>query len=239
MFYWNPYYLIFMAPALLFMLYAQWRVQSAYAQWSRVPNSRNLTGTQVAQAIMQGSGPNVGGDGGIYGVGLHGVAGQLTDNYDPRTKTLNLSESSINTASVASMAVVAHELGHAQQDMQNYLPLRLRSGIVPVVNIGSQFGPILFIIGLFLNFGFLMWLGIGFFSLAFVFALITLPVELNASHRAMGLLADNGLIAGSEERHGARAVLNAAALTYVAGLLTALLQLLYYVMLAGGRRRRR
>ncbi len=240
-FWWNPYYLIFMAPALLFMLYAQWRVQSAYAKWGRVPNSRNLTGAQVAQAIVRGGGgPTIGGDSGLYGIGLHGIAGQLTDNYDPRTNTLSLSQSTINSASVASMAVVAHELGHAQQDMQNYLPMRVRTGLVPVVNIGAQFGPILFIIGWFLNFTPLVWLGIAFFSLAFVFTLITLPVELNASHRAMGLLADNGLIADSEERRGARAVLNAAALTYVAGMLTALLQLLYYIMLAsGGRRRRR
>jgi len=242
MFYWwNPYYLIFMAPALLFMLYAQWRVQSAYAKWSRVPNSRRLTGAQTAQAIVQqGGGPNISDGGDLGGVGLRGIAGELTDNYDPRTNTLSLSQSTINSASVASMAVVAHELGHAQQDMQNYLPLRVRTGIVPMVNIGAQLGPILFIIGFFLNFTPLVWLGIAFFSLAFVFALITLPVELNASRRAMNLLADNNLITDDQERRGARAVLNAAALTYVAGMLTALLQLLYYIMLASsGRRRRR
>lgn len=241
MFYWNPYYLIFMAPALLFMLYAQWRVQSAYAKWGKVPNSHGLTGAQVAQHIVQrGGGPSIGEGAGLYGIGMRGIAGQLTDNYDPRSNTLSLSQSTINSASVASMAVVAHELGHAQQDMQNYLPMRVRSGLIPAVNIGSQFGPILFIIGIFLNFSFLMWLGIAFFSMAFVFTLITLPVELNASRRAMDLLDDGGLITDGQERHGARAVLNAAALTYVAGMLTALFQLLYYVLLAsGGRRRRR
>jgi Zn-dependent membrane protease YugP len=241
MFYWwNPYYLIFMAPALLFMLYAQWRVQSAYAKWGRVPNSRGLTGAQVAQHIVQHSGgPSIGSSDSLHGIGLRGISGQLTDNYDPRTNTLSLSQTTINSATVASMAVVAHELGHAEQDMQNYLPMRVRSGLVPLVNIGAQFGPILFIIGFLLNFTTLVWLGILLFSTAFVFALVTLPVELNASRRAMDLLAENNLIVDSQERRGARAVLNAAALTYVAGMLTALFQLLYYIMLAGSGRRRR
>lgn len=242
MFYWwNPYYWIFIAPALLFMLYAQWRVQTAYAKWGRVPNSRRLTGAQVAENLLQGSASyNTGPASGIYGVGLRQIPGRLTDNYDPRSKTLNLSQSSVSEPSVASMAVVAHEIGHAQQHAQNYFPLSLRTSLVPAVNIGSQLGPIIFLVGLFLGWEPLLWVGIAFFSMAFVFTLITLPVELNASRRAMNLLTTSGLVMDSQEKRGVRAVLNAAALTYVAGMLIALFQLLYYVMIAsGGRRRRR
>jgi Zn-dependent membrane protease YugP len=232
MFYWwNPTYWLFVAPALLLMLYAQWRVRSAYKRWGQVRNSRSLAGAQVAEALLR--------ENGLYGVGLQRVPGELTDHYDPRSKMLGLSDGTAQQNSVAAMAVVAHEIGHAQQDASNNVMLRLRSGIVPAVNVGSQLGPILFFIGILLQFQPLMWLGIAFFSLAFVFALITLPVELDASRRAMQMLTTSGLIVGNEERQGARAVLSAAALTYVAALLMALMQLLYYVTLASGGRRRR
>jgi Zn-dependent membrane protease YugP len=232
MFYWwNPLYWAFVAPALILMLYAQWRVRSAYNRWGRVHSSSGLPGVQVADRLLR--------ENGLYGIGLQRISGSLTDNYDPRTNTLNLSDGVAGQDSVAAMAIVAHEIGHAQQDASNSMLLRLRSGIVPAVNFGARLGPILFIVGIVLNFQPLMWLGIAFFSLAFVFALITLPVELNASHRAMQMLTNGGLLVSNEERRGARAVLNAAALTYVAALLMALLQLLYYVTLASGRRRRR
>lgn len=226
----DPRYWLFIAPALLFMLYAQWRVQSAYNKWGRVANSHNIPGVRVAERLLQESG--------MYGVNIRGIRGQLTDNYDPRNKTLNLSEGTAQQESVAALAVVAHEVGHAQQDASDFFLLRLRSGLVPAVNFGSQLGPILFLVGLLLQFSPLMWVGIIFFSAAFVFALVTLPVELDASRRAMGMLTSTGLVVGDREKRGARAVLSAAALTYVAALLTALFQLLYYIMLATGGRRR-
>jgi Zn-dependent membrane protease YugP len=228
---WSPYYWLFMAPALLLMLWAQWRVRSAYAKWSKVPSGNGLRGADVAERLLR--------EQGLAGINIQGVPGELTDNYDPRRKVLNLSQGSATQPSVAAMAVVAHEVGHAQQDAQNFLLLNLRSGIVPIVNIGSRLGPILFIAGWLLQLQPLLWLGILAFAGAFVFALITLPVELDASRRAMKMLTTSGLIVGGSDRQGARAVLSAAAWTYVAGLLTALLQLLYYVWLAAGSRRRR
>jgi uncharacterized protein len=225
----DPTYLLFVAPAFLLMLFAQWRVRSAYSKWGKIPNSRNLTGAQAAQRIMQ--------ENGLYGLGIQPIGGELTDNYDPRSKTLNLSQGSATGSSVASLAIVAHELGHAQQDSQGSLLMAARSGLVPAVNIGSQFGPILLIIGLLINLTPLIWLGIGLFSLAFLFSLLTLPVELDASNRAMKMLTTGGLLVGKDEADGARSVLTAAALTYVAALLMALLQLVYFIFL-GSRRRR-
>jgi Zn-dependent membrane protease YugP len=230
-FFWNPTYWLFIAPALLFMLYAQWRVKSAYSKWDKVANARHMTGAEIAQRLMA--------ENGLQGINVRGIPGHLTDNYDPRTKTLNLSESSAREGSVASMAVVAHEMGHAMQDASNMGLLRLRGGLVPAVNFGSQLGPILFIVGYFLQFSPIMWLGIAFFSMAFVFALVTLPVEINASSRALHMLNSGGMIVGEDEKRGARAVLTAAALTYVAALLMSLMQLIYYVVLARGGRRRR
>ena len=231
MFFWNPIYWLFVAPALLLMLFAQWRVRSAYNKWGKVANHSNLPGAKVAERLMA--------DNGIYDVSIRPIAGELTDNYDPRSHTLNLSQGTGSQNSVAAMAIVAHEVGHAQQHAKGSLLLQLRSGIVPAVNIGAQFGPLLFIAGFFLQLTPLMWLGIAFFSLAFVFALITLPVEIDASSRALRMLKSSGIVVGDDERRGARAVLSAAALTYVAAMLMALFQLLYYVMLAGSGRRRR
>jgi hypothetical protein len=158
----------------------------------------------------------------------------MTDHYDPRDKTLNLSQGVANMPSVAALAIAAHELGHAQQDAEGYFPLRLRAALVPAVNIGSNLGWILIMLGLFLRFTELAWVGVIAFSAGAVFALATLPVELNASARAKRLLADSGIIVGEDEQRGVNNVLNAAALTYVAGLVTAILQLLYYVSLVGG-----
>jgi hypothetical protein len=230
-FHWNPVYWLFVGPALLFMLYAQWRVRTAYSRWDGVPNAHNLPGVRAAEKLLA--------DNGLHGVVVRGVRGHLTDNFDPRSNTLNLSEGTATRGSVAALAVVAHEIGHAEQKARRSLLLQARSGMVPAVNFGSQLGPILFIIGYFLRFSPVMWVGIGFFSLAFVFALLTLPLEVDASARAMRMLRSSGLLAGEQDIRGARAVLNAAALTYVAGMLTALAQLLYYVMLASGGRRRR
>jgi len=219
-----------MLPAFILMGLTSWYVKSSYNKWSRVQASSRLTGAQAAQRLLS--------TGSMYGVKIQTVAGNLTDHYDPRDKTLYLSPGVANVASVASVAIAAHELGHAMQDAEDYLPLRFRSALVPVVNIGSNLGWILIMIGLFLRFTELAWLGIIIFAGGALFALATLPVEFNASARAKQLLVQTGIIQTDEEQRGVNAVLNAAALTYVAGLVTAILQLLYYVSLVGGGRRR-
>ena len=229
MFFFSPTYLIYMIPAFLLMALSSWYVKSAYNKWSRVASQSRLTGTQAAQQLINA--------GNLYGVQVQGTAGNLTDHYDPRDKTLYLSQGVASVASVASVAIAAHELGHAMQDAEGYFPLRFRGALVPIVNIGSNLGWILIMIGLFLRFTQLAWLGILVFAGGAVFALATLPVEFNASARAKHLLVQTGIIQTSEEQRGVNAVLNAAALTYVAGLVTAVLQLLYYVSLVSGRRR--
>ncbi|MBI5952086.1 MAG: zinc metallopeptidase [Chloroflexi bacterium] len=222
-------YLIYMIPAFILMALTSWYVKSSYNKWSRVQASSRLTGAQAAQRLLS--------TGGMYGVQIQGTAGNLTDHYDPRNKTLYLSNGVANVASVASVAIAAHELGHAMQDAEDYFPLRFRAALVPMVNIGSYLGWIFIMIGLFLNFTQLAWLGVLVFSAGAVFALATLPVEFDASARAKRLLVQTGIIQTEQEQRGVNAVLNAAALTYVAALVTAILQLLYYVSLVGGRSR--
>jgi len=234
MFFFDPTYLIFMIPAFILMGITSWYVRSSYKKWSGVRAGSGLTGQQAAQRLIS--------NGNLYGVQVQGTQGNLTDYYDPRNKTLYLSEGVANNSSVASVAIAAHELGHAMQDAEEYLPLRFRSSIVPLVNIGSNFGWILIMVGLvFLrstSFGLnIAWLGVLFFAGGAIFSLATLPVEFNASARAKQLLRQTGIIQTDEEMRGVNSVLNAAALTYVAGLITAVLQLLYYVFLVGGRRR--
>jgi uncharacterized protein len=233
MFFFDPTYLIFMVPAFILMMVVQGYVKSAYNKWSKVPARSRFTGAQAAERLIQ--------RGSLDGVRVEPIQGQLTDNYNPRDKVLRLSQGVYNSNSVAALAIAAHELGHAMQDQDAYLPLRFRAALVPAVNIGSTLGWILILIGIFMNFAQLAWLGVGVFSLGALFALATLPVELNASARAKRLLTDTGLIMGEDEASGVNKVLNAAALTYVAALVTAVLQLLYFVSLVGGmggRRRR-
>jgi Zn-dependent membrane protease YugP len=173
-------------------------------------------------------------------VQIAGTPGNLTDHYDPRNKTLYLSQGVANSPSVAAVAIAAHELGHAMQDAEDYFPMRVRSALVPMVNIGSNLGWILILIGLFLRLTNVAWIGVLVFAGGAVFALATLPVEFNASARAKELLYRTGIIQSDTEIRGVNQVLNAAALTYVAGLITAIMQLLYYVTLVmgmGGRRR--
>src|SRR3972149_4806257 len=225
----SPTYLMYMIPAFILMALTSWYVKSAYNKWGRVQAQSRLTGAQAAQQLIAA--------GNLYGVQVQGTAGNLTDHYDPRNKTLFLSTGVASVASVASVAIAAHELGHAMQDADDYFPLRFRSALVPIVNIGSNLGWILIMIGLFLRFTELAWLGVLVFAGGAIFALATLPVEFNASARAKQLLAQTGIIQTDEEKRGVNNVLNAAALTYVAGLITAILQLLYYVTLLGGRRR--
>ena len=229
MFFFDPTYLCFMIPAFVLMGITSWYVRSSYQKWSQVRVSSGLSGAQAAERLIS--------SGGLYGVKIAGPPGQLSDHYDPRDKTLYLSPSVYQAPSVAAVAVAAHELGHAQQDAEGYFPMRLRTFLVPAVNIGSNLGWILIMIGLLLRITELAWLGVIVFSAGALFALATLPVELNASSRAKELLYTTGIISTEEERRGVNRVLNAAALTYVAGLITAVLQLLYFVTLVGGRRR--
>jgi Zn-dependent membrane protease YugP len=233
----NSQYLIFMVPALLLALFAQWKISSTYRKFSDVRNAQGLTGADVARVLMRNEGLDY--------VGVEVIPGHLTDHYDPRSKTMRLSQGSSQEPSVAAMAVVAHELGHAQQDKQGYFWLQLRSGIVGVANVGSNFGVILVFIGLMLGaaagrggFGWaLAWAGVVLMSAAVIFSLVTLPVELNASSRARDMLARNGLVT-AQEAQGVRSMLNAAALTYIAAAAQSVMQLLYFVtLLSGGNRR--
>jgi Zn-dependent membrane protease YugP len=232
----DPLYLIFMIPAFILMGITSWYVRHAYNKWSQIRTGSGLTGYQAAQRLLS--------TGGMYGVQIQGTHGEMTDHYDPRDKTLYLSNGVANVPSVASVAIAAHEMGHAMQDAEEYFPLKFRAALVPMVNIGSNLGWILIMAGLIFfrasSLGTtIAWLGVAFFAGGAVFALATLPVEFDASARAKRLLAETGIIHSEEEIRGVNQVLNAAALTYVAGLITAVLQLLYYVFLVGGAGRRR
>jgi Zn-dependent membrane protease YugP len=227
----NLNYLIYMLPALILSLIVQLTVNARYSRWGQVPNRAGLTGAQVAQRLADRMG--------LYGMQLKGTPGRLTDHFDPRDNTLSLSRDIAQGSSVAAMAITAHELGHAQQDQEEYFPMRLRSALVPAVNIGTTAGWIMILLGLLLQISGLAWLGVFAFSAGAIFSIATLPVELNASKRARQLLQTNGMITTEEEQRGVNQVLNAAAWTYVAAIATSVLQLLYFVSLVGGGRRRR
>lgn len=228
--YFDPMYLVFALPALILAFFAQYKVRSTYAKYSRVRNMRGLSGLDAARWLL--------GSSGLSHVSVEGAPGRLSDHYDPRKKVLRLSQEVAYSQSVAALGIVAHEVGHALQDQTNYALLRLRTGLVPVVNLGSYLGFILFFIGILLQFSGLIWLGIIFFSGSVVFAFLTLPVEWDASRRALQMLRAGGLV-DSRELKGAQAVLSAASLTYVAALAQALSSLLYYIFIALGMRRRR
>jgi Zn-dependent membrane protease YugP len=229
MFYLDPLYFVFMLPAFALVMYAQWKVTSTFNKYSKVPTQRRMTGAQVAQEILRSNG--------LYDVPVERVPGQLSDHYDPRTKTLRLSEPVYGSTSVAAVGVAAHEVGHAIQHAQAYAPLKLRGAIVPVANVGNLLGPIMVLAGILIGLTGLAWLGVFFFAAGTIFALITLPVEFNASSRAMVQLTNLGLVDRTEYDQ-ARKVLNAAALTYIAGFAAALLNLMYYVLLVTGMGRR-
>jgi Zn-dependent membrane protease YugP len=227
----DPTYLCFMAPAFILMMLAQLYVSSSYNKWSRIAARSRLTGAQAAQRLISA--------GGLDQVSIQPIQGNLTDHYDPRSKVLSLSPGVYQGNSVAALAIAAHELGHAMQDQEGYAPLKLRAALVPAVNIGSYLGWILIIAGVLIKQTGIAWLGVVVFSGGLLFALATLPVELNASARARQLLTNAGLIAGSDEERGVSTVLNAAAMTYVAAVVTAALQLLYYASMVLGMGRRR
>ncbi|MBN8656887.1 MAG: zinc metallopeptidase [Anaerolineae bacterium] len=229
MFFFSPTYLMYMIPAFILMAITSWYVKAAYNKWSRVAAGSRFTGYEATRRLIASSG--------LQGVKIQGTPGEMTDHYDPRDKTVYLSGGVANTASVAALAIAAHELGHAQQDAEEYFPLKFRGVLVPLVNIGSNLGWILIMIGLFLQLMQIAWLGVIIFAGGALFALVTLPVEFDASARARRMLAESGIIQTDAEMRGVSNVLNAAALTYVAGLVTAILQLLYYVSLVSGRSR--
>jgi Zn-dependent membrane protease YugP len=218
----DPVYLLFALPALLLALYAQFTVHHTYGKYATLGSVWGATGYVAARRLLDAAGLNA--------VDVERVPGDLTDHYDPSAKVLRLSASTYASPSVAALGVVAHEVGHAVQDAVAYAPLRLRQGLVPVAGFGSSLGSILFLAGLVMQATALAVLGLALFSAAALFALVTLPVELNASRRALGLLQDTGLLASGEVPL-VKEVLDAAALTYVAGLAQALSQLFYFLHL--------
>lgn len=222
----DPTYLLFMVPGFLLMMWAQSKVKGTYRRYAQVRSTMRMTGAQVAETILRKKG--------IYDVRVEPVAGELTDHYDPSAKAVRLSQGIYSSDSLAAAAVAAHECGHVLQDVQGYQLMNLRAALVPAVNLGSNLGPILIIVGVLFNFLGLAWLGVIFFASVLVFHVVTLPVEFDASRRALRLIDDLGILQGHENQ-GARAVLQAAAFTYVATAFYALLNLLYYIFLINSR----
>ena len=229
MFYFDYTYLVFVLPAMLLAFWAQFKVQSTFKKYSSVMSMRRMTGQEAARRILDANG--------LYNVKINRVAGELTDHFDPRTNTVNLSQNVYDSCSVAAIGVAAHESGHAVQHAVGYGPIKIRAAIIPVTQIGSKLAFPLVMIGVLLSYVELAYLGCIFFAAATVFQLVTLPVEFNASHRALAALEDTGILSG-EEIKGSRNVLSAAAMTYVAALATSVMQLLYLLSVAAGGRNR-
>ncbi len=219
-------YIMFVLPALILTFWAQFNVSSTYAKYGKVHSRRGMTAEQVARMILDRNG--------LYHVQLGRVRGNLTDHFNPKTNIVNLSDTTCTSTSVAAIGVAAHEVGHAIQHATGYAPIKIRNSIVPVVNIASQAAIPLFIIGLFFKSGLMMDIGIWFFSAAVLFQIITLPVEFNASRRAIAIL-ESDYILEDEEVRGAKKVLGAAAMTYVAAAAMALAQLLRLLSMRGRR----
>jgi Zn-dependent membrane protease YugP len=225
----DPLYFVFMLPGLALALWAQAKTRGAYSKYSELRNMRNITGFQVARAILDSNG--------LHDVTVEETPGELSDHYDPTSKTLRLSPGVGRIPSVAAMGIAAHEVGHAIQDARGYMPLRARASLVPVAQFGSQIGFYALLGGLMLNVMGLAVIGLVLFAAGAVFALVTLPVEFDASRRAMAALQSNGLVTATEY-DGARAVLSAAAWTYVAGFVSSILMVLYFALQVLGMSRR-
>lgn len=216
--------LILLVPALILGIYAQAKVRSTFNKYSQVPSSRGMTGAEGARLVLNGAG--------LYKVGIEVAGGRLSDHYDPRTQVLTLSPDVGNSNSLAALGVAAHEAGHAIQHAEGYLAFKFRSALVPAAKIGTNFGWILFFVGLvFFRSGLLMNIGIVLYAAAVLFTVVTLPVEFNASSRAMKQLTNKSILMGDELK-GARKVLSAAALTYVAAALMAILQLARLILIS-------
>jgi Zn-dependent membrane protease YugP len=220
----DPVYLLFIAPALLLSLWASFKTKQNFTKYSKVPVATGVTGAEAAQRLLDGAG--------IRDVKIVPHRGLLSDHYNPMTKTLALSEGVYGQRSVAAVGVAAHEAGHAIQHARNYAPMWLRSLLVPTANIGSSLGYIVMFVGLILGSMGIFWVGVGLFSMVLLFQVVTLPVEFDASSRAKALVTEYGIVT-QHERSGIDAVLNAAALTYVAAAVSTLMTLLYFLMRAG------
>lgn len=232
-FYFDNYYLLFVVPAILFALVAQQMVQGRFRKYSAIKTYRGLTGAQAAAEVLKANG--------VYGVDIESVTGNLTDHYDPKANVIRLSQNVHDSVSIAAVGIAAHEAGHAVQYAQGYVPIRVRQAIIPVTQIGSSLSMPLILIGLFFATelgNMLLLLGIAFFALAMVFQLVTLPVEFNASGRALATLETTHILDGDELAQ-TKKVLSAASLTYVAALAVSLGQLLRLLAIYSGRSRRR
>ena len=229
----DPMYIVFMLPGFAFMFYAQRRVKGAYSKFGKVPTASGMTGAQAAREVLNTNG--------LYDVGIEKIPGELTDHYDPRHRVLRLSQGVHDVPSIAAVGIAAHEAGHAIQHAKAYAPLKVRTAIVPAVNIGSNVGFGLLFLGIIIGLTELAWVGVALFALTTVFALVTLPVEFDATRRAKQALISVGVVdggvRGGDEAKGVAKVLDAAAWTYIAGFAASLLTLLYYVMLLTGMRR--
>ena len=224
----NMYYFMFMIPGLLITLWAQWKMKSTFSPYEKVPTRQGLTGAQAARDILDANG--------LQNVQVQRVGGRLTDHFDPRTNVVNLSAATYDAPTIGGVGVAAHECGHAIQHAVGYGPIKLRTAIVPVANWGSRLSIPLIFVGFLLSLTGLIYLGIILFGLAVLFQLVTLPVEFNASRRALAAIESRNLLTDDELR-GARSVLRAAAMTYVAALLVSFAQLLRLIILYGNRRR--
>ncbi|WP_302496418.1 zinc metallopeptidase [uncultured Flavonifractor sp.] len=224
----DPYYWMILVPAMLIALLAQINVSSTFNRYSRIASRRGLTGAQAAEEVLKAHG--------VYGVRITRVSGKLTDHYDPRTNTIRLSDAVYGSTSIASVGVAAHEAGHAVQYAQEYGPIKLRGAIIPVCNFSSQISILLIILGFVLYSRPLFAVGVVLFAVAAFFQVVTLPVEFNASRRAIQSLQDTHML-DDQELRGAKKVLGAAAMTYVAALLVSIAQLLRYILAFNSRRR--
>ncbi len=229
-YYWDWTYIL-LIPGLILGLIAQMKVKSAYAQCSRIPARCGMTASEMVTDLLRRNGNTR--------VRVGRISGELTDHYDPAKEELKLSDDVYEGTSVAALGIAAHEAGHAMQKLEGYAPLNLRTAIVPAVNICSTMATPLFILGLIFAWQPLVYIGIALFAASTVFALVTLPVEFNASSRAIRMLSEGGYISGADEERNVRRVLNAAALTYVAAAVTSLLSLLRLILIANRNERRR
>lgn len=237
--FWGDWTLLIVLPAMIFAMIAQYNVKSTFEKYDRVMTERRMSGAEAARRILDRNG--------LYNVQVERIRGHLNDHYDPRTNVIRLSDATYDSVSVAALGVAAHEAGHAVQHAKGYLPIKIRSAIIPVTRFGSMLAMPVFLIGLLLtSFGYMdnyvggiiMMVGILLFSLTTLFQLVTLPAEFNASSRALKTLEESGLLYG-EEVSGARRVLSAAALTYVAALATSLASLLRLIIIASNASNRR
>lgn len=223
-------YLLFMLPAIILVLWAQWLVKSRYKKYSGITTSLRVTGKEMAERILKANG--------INDVSIARINGQMTDNFNPKVKVIFLSDGVYDSTSIAAVGIAAHEAGHAVQHAAGYFPIKVRTAIVPVCNIGAGFGLPLCVLGCIFAFEPLVYIGLILFSLATVFQLVTLPVEFNASRRALAFIESSDLIS-RDEYVGAKKMLTAAAMTYVAALAQSMLQLLFYIIRFTGNGRRK